>query len=115
MYYADSDILSIWLTIFTIAAAIYSSFGKPKKKVDTDSCTDSIFKDIVIPEPDKENLSDKQSEEACAVATTQEPAQQQKSSTIENSRQNSLKSRLKNSPKDAVLFAEILKPKYKEF
>ncbi len=111
MYYADSDILSIWLTIFTIAAAIYSSFGKRKKKVDTDP----IFKDIVIPEPDKENLSDKQSEEACAVATTQEPARQQKSSTIENSRQSSLKSRLKNSPKDAVLFAEILKPKYKEF
>jgi FtsZ-interacting cell division protein ZipA len=36
-------------------------------------------------------------------------------SVCEEQKQNSLKERLKGSPKDAILFSEILKPKYKEF
>lgn len=48
------------------------------------------------------------------ISENEEIAEEQ-NSICEEEKQDSLKSRLKGSPKDAILFSEILKPKYKEF
>ena len=135
MYYADSDILSILLAIITVAAGIYSSSSKRKKGgecieeqpilEDDDLSFDSIFEGMVEVEQTQEQTQEHMQEQnvvqiedvpqeilhdegiQTTVTEIQGPVSQEENSSV--------KSRLKSSPKDAVLFAEILKPKYKEF
>lgn len=131
MYYADSDILSILLAIITVAAGIYSSSSKRKKggecieeqpiSEDDDLSFDSIFEGMVEVEQTQEHMQEQnvvQIEDVpqeilhdegiqTTITEIQGPVSQEENSSV--------KSRLKSSPKDAVLFAEILKPKYKEF
>ena len=136
MYYADSNILSILLAVITLAAGIYSSSAKRKKgdediaqpgsieDTDDNLSFESIFahtEDKLSAQPKAQPKVEHQVQpkadaaqaelfEEAVPATgvqAQEPVGKEKS--------NDVKSRLKSSPKDAVLFAEILKPKYKEF
>lgn len=137
MYCADSNILSILLAVITLAAGIYSSSAKRKKgdedvvqmqnaeDAEDDLSFESIFEGLglqeqteaddrlsvqnqeEIQEKIQEEIQEKIQEKIQEDAQAQEPVAKEKS--------NDVKSRLKSSPKDAVLFAEILKPKYKEF
>ena len=116
MYCADSNILSVLLAVITLAAGIYSASAKRKKGEEDIALEQSQQQDEV-----EARLSVQEKEEFFeeAVPTTgtqvQEPVQGSVQKPVEQQKSNDVKSRLKSSPKDAVLFAEILKPKYKEF
>lgn len=172
MYYADSDILTVVLTLITMAAGIYSSVKSGKKKgeldrrkvrsratvaetVETRSKTvendeedddESPFFSLgsilqeVINSPEEEPALEEfvyegksaveqpyaaqwqiaeelQTPEEVVVSVTEKYQDNREfpQEASEESRSTGIKERLKASPKDAVIFAEILKPKYKEF
>ncbi len=136
MYYADSDLLSLLLAIITLAAGFYSSTKKSRKSVDSvapntdmsqheDMSISDIFQEddfFQEAEPSQYGQAEPLQEEAVPqtvvsgieISENEEIAEEQ-NSICEEEKQDSLKSRLKGSPKDAILFSEILKPKYKEF
>ncbi len=170
MYYADSDILTIVLTLITMAAGIYSSVKSGKKKkgeldrrkvrsratvaetVETENqmvededeespffSLESILQEIsnereeesaleefvyegksAVEQPDivEPQMAEKlQAPEEVVVSVTEKYQDNREfpQEASEESRSTGIKERLKASPKDAVIFAEILKPKYKEF
>lgn len=172
MYYADSDILTVVLTLITMAAGIYSSVKSGKKKgeldrrkvrghaavaetVETRSKTvedeeedddespffslGSILQEVInspeeepaleefvcegqsaVKQPDivEPQMAEKlQAPEEVVVSVTEKYQENREfpQEASEESRSTGIKERLKASPKDAVIFAEILKPKYKEF
>lgn len=143
MYYADSDLLSILLAIITLAAGFYSSSKKSRKSVDSVAPNpdmsqhedmsisdvfqeDDFFQEIASMMDDAEPSQYRQAEPLMEEAVPQtvvsgsgksetEESVKEPESVCEEQKQNSLKERLKGSPKDAILFSEILKPKYKEF
>lgn len=172
MYYADSDILTVVLTLITMAAGIYSSIKSGKKKgeldrrkvrdraavaetVETRSKTvedeeedddespffslGSILQEVInspeeepaleefvcegqsaVEQPDivEPQMAEKlQAPEEVVVSVPEKYKENQEASleATEESCSAGIKKRLKASPKDAVIFAEILKPKYKEF
>ena len=120
MYYADSDLISILLAIITMAAGIYSSTRK-RKRVEEIPQEEIPQEEIPQEEVSQEEVSqpvDNQPGPVQQIPVQQEPAKgvaEPQKTVCEEKKQKDLKSRLKSSPKDAVLFSEILKPKYKEF
>lgn len=170
MYYADSDILTVVLTLITMAAGIYSSVKSGKKKkgeldrrkvrsratvaetVETENqmvededeespffSLESILQEISN-EREEESVLEEfvyegksaveqphaaqwqiaeelQTPEEVVVSVTEKYQDNREfpQEASEESRSTGIKERLKASPKDAVIFAEILKPKYKEF
>ena len=136
MYYADSDLLSLLLAIITLAAGFYSSTKKSRKSVDSvapntdmsqheDMSISDIFQEddfFQEAEPSQYGQAEPLQEEAVPQTVVSgsgksetEESVKEPESVCEEQKQNSLKERLKGSPKDAILFSEILKPKYKEF
>ncbi|MBR4882512.1 MAG: hypothetical protein IKU18_01400 [Bacteroidales bacterium] len=154
MYYADSDLLSILLAIITMAAGIYSSTRKTKRREDVSvpnpfeeddflQMSTSVMDDASEEQFVEEQIVEEQSAEEQIVEeqvaevqfagehvaeeqfaeeqvgqgpeTVVEPVSEPEETVCEEEKQKDFKSRFKSSPKDAVLFAEILKPKYKEF
>ena len=73
----------------------------------------------IVPELDKLETSDNVVEEGIALTVTKNahPEEQKPSDVLQESsaKTEGLKGRLKASPKDIILYSEILKPKYKEF
>lgn len=170
MYYADSDILTVVLTLITMAAGIYSSVKSGKKKkgeldrrkvrsratvaetVETENqmvededeespffSLESILQEISN-EREEESVLEEfvyegksaveqphaaqwqiaeelQTPEEVVVSVTEKYQGNREfpQEASEESSSTGIKERLKASPKDAVIFAEILKPKYKEF
>lgn len=115
MYYADSDLISILLAIITMAAGIYSSTRKRKRVEEIPQ--EEIPQEDVSQEEVSQPV-DNQPEPVQQIPVQQEPAKgvaEPQKTVCKEEKQKDLKSRLKSSPKDAVLFSEILKPKYKEF
>lgn len=170
MYYADSDILTVVLTLITMAAGIYSSVKSGKKKkgeldrrkvrsratvaetVETENqmvededeespffSLESILQEIsnereeesaleefvyegksAVEQPHAaqwQTAEELQTPEEVVVSVTEKYQDNREfpQEASEESRSTGIKERLKSSPKDAVIFAEILKPKYKEF
>ncbi|MBQ5802743.1 MAG: hypothetical protein IIW25_00755 [Bacteroidales bacterium] len=170
MYYADSDILTVVLTLITMAAGIYSSVKSGKKKkgeldrrkvrsratvaetVETENqmvededeespffSLESILQEIsnereeesaleefvyegksAVEQPQAaqwQTAEELQTPEEVVVSVTEKYQDNREfpQEASEESRSTGIKERLKASPKDAVIFAEILKPKYKEF
>lgn len=169
MYYADSDILTVVLTLITMAAGIYSSVKSGKKKGELDrrkvrsraTVAETVeTENQMVEDEDEESpffslesilqeISNEREEESAleefvyeGKSAVEQPhaAQWQTAEELqtpeevvvsvtekyqdnrefpqeasEESRSTGIKERLKASPKDAVIFAEILKPKYKEF
>lgn len=170
MYYADSDILTVVLTLITMAAGIYSSVKSGKKKkveldrrkvrsratvaetVETENqmvededeespffSLESILQEISNEREEESALEEfvyegksaveqpqaaqwqiaeeLQTPEEVVVSVTEKYQDNREfpQEASEESRSTGIKERLKASPKDAVIFAEILKPKYKEF
>ena len=170
MYYADSDILTVVLTLITMAAGIYSSVKSGKKKkgeldrrkvrsratvaetVETENqmvededeespffSLESILQEISNEREEESALEEfvyegksaveqphaaqcqiaeeLQTPEEVVVSVTEkyQDTREFPQEASEESRSTGIKERLKASPKDAVIFAEILKPKYKEF
>ena len=122
MYYADSNILSILLALITMAAGIYSASSKRKKGEEDIAHQQSLEQDLAQERAEAEAILSAQEkeeliEEAVPTTGTQilEPVEESVQEPVGQQKSNDVKSRLKSSPKDAVLFAEILKPKYKEF
>ena len=170
MYYADSDILTVVLTLITMAAGIYSSVKSGKKKkgeldrrkvrsratvaetVETENqmvededeespffSLESILQEIsnereeesaweefvyegksAVEQPQAAQwqiAEELQTPEEVVVSVTEKYQDNREfpQEASEESRSTGIKERLKASPKDAVIFAEILKPKYKEF
>lgn len=170
MYYADSDILTVVLTLITMAAGIYSSVKSGKKKkgeldrrkvrsratvaetVETENqmvededeespffSLESILQEISNESEEESTLEEfvyegksaveqphaaqwqiaeeLQTPEEVVVSVTEKYQDNREfpQEASEESRSTGIKERLKTSPKDAVIFAEILKPKYKEF
>lgn len=170
MYYADSDILTVVLTLITMAAGIYSSVKSGKKKkgeldrrkvrsratvaetVETENqmvededeesplfSLESILQEIsnereeesaleefvyegksAVEQPHAaqwQTAEELQTPEEVVVSVTEKYQDNREfpQEASEESRSTGIKERLKASPKDAVIFAEILKPKYKEF
>ena len=170
MYYADSDILTVVLTLITMAAGIYSSVKSGKKKkgeldrrkvrsratvaetVETENqmvededeespffSLESILQEISNESEEESTLEEfvyegksaveqphaaqwqiaeeLQTPEEVVVSVTEKYQDNREfpQEASEESRSTGIKERLKASPKDAVIFAEILKPKYKEF
>lgn len=172
MYYADSDILTVVLTLITMAAGIYSSVKSGKKKkgeldrrkvrnratvaetVETENqmvededeespffSLESILQEISNEREGEEESAlgefvyegksaveqphaaqwqiaeELQTPEEVVVSVTEKYQDNREfpQEASEESRSTGIKERLKASPKDAVIFAEILKPKYKEF
>lgn len=165
MYRADSDILTIVLTLLTFAAGIYSSVKKKRREDgdmvelegDSDSRPDrnaideespffslqSVFEEIeresgefpednlvvdtaenaveqlpdivdTVDSIDSIEYSDYTPDDTAAqdvVSESDGGADKEKACNVGQS----LKERIKNSPKDIVLFAEIMNPKHKEF
>lgn len=125
MYYADSDLISILLAIITMAAGIYSSTRKRKRVEDIPAHNPFVEEEVPQEEVPLEEIYQEpeqpvqnQPEAVQQIPVQQEPekvvAEPQKT-VCKEEKQKDFKSRLKSSPKDAVLFSEILKPKYKEF
>ena len=170
MYYADSDILTVVLTLITMAAGIYSSVKSGKKKkveldrrkvrsratlaetVETENqmvededeespffSLESILQEIsnereeesaleefvyegksAVEQPHAaqwQTAEELQTPEEVVVSVTEKYQDNREfpQEASEESRSTGIKERLKASPKDAVIFAEILKPKDKEF
>ena len=170
MYYADSDILTVVLTLITMAAGIYSSVKSGKKKkveldrrkvrsratvaetVETENqmvededeespffSLESILQEssnereeesaleefvyegksaVEQPQAAQWQIAEElQTPEEVVVSVTEKYQDNREfpQEASEESRSTGIKERLKASPKDAVIFAEILKPKYKEF
>ena len=170
MYYADADILTVVLTLITMAAGIYSSVKSGKKKkgeldrrkvrsratvaetVETENqmvededeespffSLESILQEIsnereeeaaleefvyegksAVEQPHAaqwQTAEELQTPEEVVVSVTEKYQDNREfpQEASEESRSTGIKERLKSSPKDAVIFAEILKPKYKEF
>ncbi len=170
MYYADSDILTVVLTLITMAAGIYSSVKSGKKKkgeldrrkvrsratvaetVETENqmvededeespffSLESILQEISNEREEESALEEfvyegksaveqphaaqwqiaeeLQTPEEVVVSVTEKYQDNHEfpQEASEESCSTRIKERLKASPKDAVIFAEILKPKYKEF
>ena len=170
MYYADSDILTVVLTLITMAAGIYSSVKSGKKKkgeldrrkvrsratvaetVETENqmvededeespffSLESILQEMsnereeesaleefvyegksAVEQPHAaqwQTAEELQTPEEVVVSVTEKYQDNREfpQEASEESRSTGIKERLKASPKDAVIFAEILKPKYKEF
>lgn len=170
MYYADSDILTVVLTLITMAAGIYSSVKSGKKKkgeldrrkvrsratvaetVETENqmvededeespffSLESILQEISNEREEESALEEfvyegksaveqphaaqwqiaeeLQTPEEVVVSVTEKYQDNREfpQEASKESRSTGIKERLKASPKDAVIFAEILKPKYKEF
>lgn len=120
MYYADSDLISILLTIITMAAGIYSSTRKRKRGEDIPAHNPFVVEEVPQEEVPLEDLSQPEiyKEPVQQIPVQQEPAKvvaEPQKTVCKVEKQKDFKSRLKSSPKDAVLFSEILKPKYKEF
>lgn len=170
MYYADSDILTVVLTLITMAAGIYSSVKSGKKKkgeldrrkvrsratvaetVETENqmvededeespffSLESILQEISNESEEESTLEEfvyegksaveqphaaqwqiaeeLQTPEEVVVSVTEKYQDNREfpQEASEESRSTGIKERLKASPKDAVIFTEILKPKYKEF
>ena len=120
MYYADSDLISILLAIITMAAGIYSSTRKRKRVEDIPAHNPFVEEEVpqeeIYQEP--EQPVQNQPEAVQQIPVQQEPAKvvaEPQKTVCKEEKQKDFKSRLKSSPKDAVLFSEILKPKYKEF
>ena len=142
MYYADSALGTIIVAVISIAISIYTSVKKRKSQQNPAAVTnqeekeespffsiESVFKEIeeedvaevedTVPELDKLETSDNVVEEGIAVTVTKNAhPEEQKTSDISqesSAKTEGLKGRLKASPKDIILYSEILKPKYKEF
>ncbi len=175
MYHADSDILTLVLTLLTFAAGIYSSVKK-KKKGESRGATEDSGMGVAQEEMDEESpffsiqsvfdeIEDELEEaassdtengdvagrsyaavpefkehvaEAAEVESIEYSDDIQDSAAVQNTIGNtlldagtdsgkveqneekessgkSLKQKVKMSPKDMVLFAEIMNPKHKEF
>ena len=141
MYYADSSLGTIIVAVISIALSIYTSVKKKKseqnqalasrqeekeEEVQEAAHTEEIIEEEVVAEVedtvpvlDKLEISDNVVEEGIGVTVTVNAhPEEQKTSDISqesSAKTEGLKGRLKASPKDIILYSEILKPKYKEF
>ncbi len=137
MYHADSDILSIVIGILTLVFGACSSFaGKKKKRAKTKEehrveSGEVEMHDTQTPIEGERTTVDNPwefvSAEKCAmesqslVATPPEehsaeiPAEPEGQEGKCAEELPDLKKRVKKSPKELILFSELMKPKYKEF
>ncbi len=124
MFTLDSDILAILLAIisFIIPAinAIREKKKKPKSQEQTQSDPFHFVEEeqepshtVVEESPDK-SLSNEIEDLFSELPGLQHKEDQQVQEEPEENAK-SVKERIKTNPKDMVLFAEILKPKFKEF
>lgn len=124
MFTLDSDILAILLAIisFIIPAinAIREKKKKPKSQEQTQSDPFHFVEEeqepshtIVEESPDKSLSNEIEDLFSELLGLQHKEDQQVQEEPEENAK--SVKERIKTNPKDMVLFAEILKPKFKEF
>ncbi len=131
MYRADSDILTIVLTLLTFAAGIYSSVKKKRRedgniveledsngRWDWNDAEENFAESDPIDSLDSIEYSDDTPVDTPVDIAEQDVVSESDAAADKEKACNggqSLKERIKNSPKDMVLFAEIMNPKHKEF
>lgn len=132
---ADSDIVSLILAIITIAAGVYSSFGSKKKKKEEKEenvfdFADDITADHSTEDEEIDMFDFNPGERICSVGEDKEDEEGLPSTAgmaeelpvydmcADNEEREDavhrLRERIKDSPKELVLFSELLKPKFKE-
>ena len=141
MYTLDSDILAILLALISFVIPAITAIREKKKKQGQQQEAENESPDELLHKQDVEELFsellglqdkvDQEQEAACqevpSVQMTPEPvphqegiratavSMQQESAPAREDEAKSLKERIKANPKDMVIFAQILKPKFKEF
>ena len=137
MYTLDSDLIGILMAIFTFLIPVFSAVmernRKKKRGESAENFPDNLeegFQLFITPESDLEEEPDSGLGNEPEVVFQAEPElvselEAVRETVVESvvtdegkereEVRKSLKERLKDNPKDAVLFSEILNPKFKEY
>lgn len=129
MYTLDSDLIGILMAIFTFLIPVFSAVMERNRKKKRGESAENFpdepeegFQLFIAPESNLEEEPESglgfEPEAEPEFVARVEPEVETVVPNVEKEREEvrkSLKERLKDNPQDAVLFSEILNPKFKEY